>query len=83
MRLSISCLSFGSIACAELPSVRQLDGGVYAVFRIPHTSEAISAFYVQLSSLPLQFDYSRPVLERYECVMVECGECELMVPVLG
>lgn len=62
-----------------------IDGGTYAVFQIDHTAEAVqrawAAIFPELSGQGLQFDPSRPILERYRMEMIKNHSCEICVPV--
>lgn len=67
--------------------VRQgtLPGGAYIVFQIPHTADAVQAFWENIGSAleekGKQPDMSRPILERYAFSLVEKGYCEFCLPV--
>ena len=60
-------------------------GGIYAVFTILHTANAVQEFwsylYQKLHERGLQIDTERPILERYSYKMVEDGKCEFCVPI--
>ena len=45
--------------------VREIPDGMYAVFEIPHTAEAVSEFWNNLSSLlgKLPIDWSKPIVD--------------------
>jgi DNA gyrase inhibitor GyrI len=62
-----------------------LSGGKYAVFRIPHTAQAVQQawtdIFPELSKQRCQLDQMRPILERYPAALVKEHECELCVPV--
>lgn len=62
-----------------------IDGGKYAVFTVPHTSEAVGHFYTslfaELSNAGHTFDDSRLIMERYINKLVEDGYCEFCVPI--
>lgn len=74
--------------CPEDYLVKQgeIPGGRYAVFTIAHTAEAVQAFWASLPHLQqtdsMQFDMSKPVLERYQYNLVEDGKCEFCVPLI-
>jgi DNA gyrase inhibitor GyrI len=63
----------------------ELSGGKYAVFTIPHTTEAVqkawSEIFPQLKARGLQLNVSRPIIERYIPAMVDNHLCEICVPV--
>lgn len=65
----------------------KLHGGKYAIFTIPHTTEAVRAFwetFVQvLREEGLQFDTSKPILERYKYKLVEDEKCEFCIPLMA
>ena len=60
--------------------------GKYAVFTISHTAEAMQEFWMaafqNLHELNLQYDITKPILERYEYNLVENGKCEFCVPII-
>ena len=62
-----------------------LPGGRYAVFALPHTAEAVGAFwgsvFAALREAGLGLDATRPILERYRPEMLKAGLCEFCVPV--
>ncbi|MDT2735789.1 GyrI-like domain-containing protein [Enterococcus pseudoavium] len=66
-------------------SSRELDSGVYAVFQIDHTSDAISTFWNSFPSVLSQnshkIDSSRPILERYKGTLINEKRCEMLVPI--
>lgn len=61
-------------------------GGVYAVFLLEHTPEAVQAAWGRYSAALLALGYalddSRPVMERYQKELVDRHLCELCVPIL-
>lgn len=63
----------------------EIPGGSYAVFAIPHTAEAVQAFWAAFPQLlqekAIQPDDARPILERYQQTLVESGKCEFCVPI--
>ena len=63
----------------------ELPGGKYAVFKVPHTAEAVQAFWASamqtLQEKGLQYTMTGPILERYQYHVVSAGECEFCVPV--
>ncbi len=62
-----------------------ISGGKYAVFQIDHTAEAVqkawAEIFPELFGQGIQFDGSRPILERYRVQMVNNHSCEICVPV--
>ncbi len=62
----------------------QIDGGKYAVFTIPHTSEAVQKFWASITQIlqkkELLPDLTKPILERYKFELVEEGKCEFCIP---
>ena len=62
--------------------VREIPDGRYAVFEIPHTAEAVSEFWNNLSSLlgKLPVDRSKPVVERYNAAKISNHLCEFCIP---
>lgn len=62
-----------------------LPGGKYAVFSIPHTTEAVQKawndIFPQLAANGLVLDASRPIWERYVPAMLQKHLCEICVPV--
>mgnify|MGYP006070659735 FL=1 len=65
---------------------RELEGGKYLVFLIPHTIDAVrTAWQMCFSELELLGylpDESRPIMERYKKRLVDQQYCELCMPVL-
>lgn len=66
-------------------SLGNLSGGNYSIFQIDHTSEAVEKawndIFPELRKLGCQFDQSRPILERYQAVLVKDHSCEICVPI--
>ena len=62
--------------------VREIPDGMYAVFEIPHTAEAVSEFWNKLSSLldKLPIDRSKSVIERYNAAKISNHLCEFCIP---
>ncbi|GGN99035.1 AraC family transcriptional regulator [Saccharibacillus kuerlensis] len=60
------------------------EGGVYAVFCIPHTAEAVqtawSAVFPALQKAGYRVD-DKPAVERYKGILLQNGWCELCVPI--
>lgn len=75
------CEADSSVQKGEIP------GGRYAVFSIPHTTEAVQSFWESvmqvLQEKELQYDASNPILERYKYKLVEDGKCEFCVPIVS
>jgi DNA gyrase inhibitor GyrI len=69
-----------SIQKGEIPS------GRYAIFTIPHTTEAVQEFWgsvsQELQERGLHLDTIKPILERYKYRLVEDGKCEFCVPII-
>ena len=63
--------------------VREIPDGRYAVFEIPHTAEAVSEFWNNLSSLlgKLPIDRSKPIVERYNAAKISNHLCEFCIPI--
>ena len=63
--------------------VRKIPDGRYAVFEIPHTAEAVSEFWNNLSSLlgKLPIDRSKPIVERYNAAKISNHLCEFCIPI--
>ena len=63
----------------------EIPGGKYAVFRIPHTPEAVQEFwgsvFAVLQEHNLRFHGEQPILERYQEGLVAEGFCEFCVPI--
>lgn len=61
-------------------------GGKYAVFTIPHTAEAVQEFWTSIIQVlreeNLQYDTTKPILERYIYELVQDGQCEFCVPIM-
>lgn len=66
---------------------RELEGGWYAVFVIPHTAQGVQTAWQQcfaeLGRLGGVLDRTRPVMERYQVHLVNAHQCELCLPVRG
>ena len=62
--------------------MREIPDGMYAIFEIPHTAEAVSEFWSNLSSLlgKLPVDRSKPVVERYNAAKISNHFCEFCMP---
>ncbi len=64
----------------------QFGGGVYAVFLLEHTLEAVQAawggYRDTLLALGFVLDETRPEMERYQKKLVDQHLCELCVPIL-
>jgi len=78
--VAIDCPVDESIKRGEIPD------GKYAVFTIPHTAEAVQKFWAsviqEIQEKGLQFDMTKPILERYKYRLVEDGKCEFCVPIV-
>ena len=65
---------------------RELEGGKYLVFLIPHTTDAVQTAwqmcFSELEKLGYLPDETRPVMERYKKRLVDEHYCELCMPVL-
>lgn len=63
--------------------VREIPDGMYAVFEIPHTIEAVSEFWNTLSSLlsKLPINRSKPIIERYNAAKISNHLCEFCIPI--
>jgi DNA gyrase inhibitor GyrI len=64
----------------------EIASGKYAVFTILHTAEAVQEFwktiFQTLQKEKLQFDTTKPILERYKNSVILEGKCEFCVPIL-
>ena len=64
----------------------QFSGGLYAVFLLEHTAEAVQAGWSEyrsaLSALGYTPDEAKPAMERYQNQLVDRHLCELCVPIL-
>ena len=67
-------------------TVGQIDGGLYAVFWLEHTAEAVQAVWREYSTVLFALGYvldnTRPAMERYQKKLVDQHLCELCVPIL-
>ena len=65
---------------------RELEGGNYLTFLIPHTTNAVKTAwkmcFSELEKLGYLLDNSRPVMERYRKTLVGRHYCELCKPIL-
>lgn len=66
---------------------RELEGGWYAVFVIPHTVQGVQTAwhqcFAELGRLGGVLDRTRSVMERYQVHLVNAHQCELCLPVRG
>ncbi|MNO32144.1 DNA gyrase inhibitor [compost metagenome] len=66
-------------------SVRNISGGSYAVFKIPHTAEAVQKawddIFMEVKRRGFSLDETRPILERYTVELINRHYCEICVPV--
>lgn len=64
---------------------RELEGGNYLIFLIPHTAQAVQVAwnmcFSELKKLGYSLDKDRPIMERYKKTLVDKHCCELCVPV--
>lgn len=64
----------------------ELVGGKYAVFTISHTTEAVQQFWASirlvLQKENLQYDMTKPILERYKYKLIENEKCEFCIPLI-
>lgn len=64
---------------------RELEGGKYLTFLIPHTAKAIQTAwkmcFFELQKLGYLLDKSRPIMERYSRPLVDRHYCELCIPI--
>lgn len=71
----------------ESVQIGQLNGGRYAVFTVDHTAEAVQEFWASIFQViqekGLQFDMTKPVLERYRHRLIQDGKCEFCIPLLN
>ncbi|NMC56928.1 MAG: DNA gyrase inhibitor, partial [Eubacteriaceae bacterium] len=62
-----------------------IDGGKYAVVKIPHTAEDIKkaweGIFPELLKQGFELDMTRPVIERYATMMIKNNYCEICVPI--
>ena len=57
--------------------------GKYTIFTIPHTAEAVQAFWGSvIGVLQEKFDVTKPILERYKSRLIDDGTCEFSVPII-
>ncbi len=61
-------------------------GGKHCVFKISHTVDAVQRAWMEifpeLSKRNYEFDYRRPIIERYAIQMINKHCCEICVPIL-
>jgi len=63
----------------------EFEGGTYAVFRIPHTSEGVQTAWADAFSTVQKAGYrlnDKPAIERYSGLLLQQALCELCVPIL-
>lgn len=69
----------------ESLSIRELEGGIYAVFEVEHTKEGVEDFWNKFPTIAteLAMDYSKPVIERYALEKIKMNKCEFCVPLIN
>lgn len=84
-RYDVALVTADEIPAEEAVQPGVIAGGRYAVWTLPHTAEAVQAFWDQVFDLlgeqGLELDASRPILERYEERAVQSGWCAMCVPI--
>lgn len=71
----------------EIPPFQagQLPGGDYLIVTLMHTQDAIQACYRAIDHLlqdaQVNFDESRPILEKYDAKLLSQHQCEICIPV--
>ncbi|MGX7197990.1 GyrI-like domain-containing protein [Enterococcus olivae] len=73
----------------EIPDDSRIDtgnfsGGTYAVFSMPHTTQAVQSFWSSFEETVLQNKLSlreHPILERYKEEIGEKKKCEFLIPI--
>ncbi|MCL2574458.1 MAG: GyrI-like domain-containing protein [Defluviitaleaceae bacterium] len=80
------CFVTNSVFEDEFIHYGMLPTGKYLVCEIIHTADEVQHFYSNLMSVLSiegeRIDESRPILERYQFLLVEKGYCEICVPIL-
>lgn len=64
---------------------RKIPNGMYAIFEIPHTEQAVRNFWSELQQSvgDLLIDETKPVIERYAADKIAAHLCEFCVPIKG
>ena len=64
----------------------ELLNGKYAVFTISHTVEAVQEFWSLVMNClqedNLQYDVTKPIIERYKLKLVKEDKCEFCIPIM-
>lgn len=64
---------------------RYIEGGLYLILRIEHTSQAVQNLYMRLHELVsesrYEYDNTRVIMERYIVNVVEQHECDICIPI--
>ena len=60
----------------------KLEGGKYAIFEINHITESIQEFWNQIPQILsiLNYDFNKPILERYQEKLINNNKCEFCIP---
>lgn len=62
-----------------------IDSGKYAVIEIDHTEAAVEDtwryIFKAVANKTLEYDQSKPILERYKFALVKKNKCEICVPI--
>ncbi|HHZ8891027.1 TPA: GyrI-like domain-containing protein [Staphylococcus aureus] len=62
-----------------------MEGGLYLILRIEHTSQAVQNLYMRLHELVsesgYEYDNTRVIMERYIVNVVEQHECDICIPI--
>lgn len=82
-----TCLVLSNDYCIndDYISKGSIPGGMYAVFKIVHTAEAVqkawNEIFTELFKHNYQLDETRPILERYRAKLLKEHYCEICVPI--
>ncbi len=62
--------------------IRKIPDGIYAIFEIPHTEQAVTTFWNSMRQLAgdLSVDETKPIIERYSADKVAKHLCEFCIP---
>ncbi len=79
------CLLLNKDVAVSHPFKRgRFEGGKFAVFKLEHTAESISAWYLNLENNIIQYRLNPrnfPIIERYKNELIEQGFCEMLLPI--
>ncbi len=82
-----ACIVIDESFKIESASIKKdlIQGGEYAVLEIQHTAAAVQKawqyIFKDIASKKIDYDQSKPILERYKDALVKENKCQLCVPI--